>query len=462
MAHRNNFEFLTQGPISRVIPTMAVPTIISMMVTSFYNLADTYFVSQINTQSTAAVGVVFTIMSFFQAFGFFFGHGSGNFISRALGAKEKESPAVMAATGFVYALGFGILLTVIGLTLLTPLSRWLGSTPTILPYTEQYLGIILLGAPFIIGSLTLNLQMRFQGNAAYSMYGIMTGAVLNLALDPLLIFALGMGIRGAAIATVVSQMVSFFVLLWMTGRRDNQRIILRKFSFSSIYLKAIFSGGTPSLTRQGIGSIASLTMNLVARGFGDAAIAGLSIVIRITFIINAAVIGLGHGYQPLCGFCYGAKLYDRVIRGFWFTVKAGTLFLLVITIGGFAFSEEVITLFRSDPEVVEIGSATLRWQFLTLCLSPFIMLSNMMMQTINKPLSANLLAASRRGLFYIPALLILPHFFGLAGLEASQAVADVLSFLLTVPVVSYEFGQMRSQMNPPSESAEPGQQVFEE
>ena len=430
MAHRNNFEFLTQGPISRVIPTMAVPTIISMMVTSFYNLADTYFVSQINTQSTAAVGVVFTIMSFFQAFGFFFGHGSGNFISRALGAKEKESPAVMAATGFVYALGFGILLTVIGLMLLTPLSRWLGSTPTILPYTEQYLGIILLGAPFIIGSLTLNLQMRFQGNAAYSMYGIMTGAVLNLALDPL--------------------------------RRDNQRIILRKFSFSSIYLKAIFSGGTPSLTRQGIGSIASLTMNLVARGFGDAAIAGLSIVIRITFIINAAVIGLGHGYQPLCGFCYGAKLYDRVIRGFWFTVKAGTLFLLVITIGGFAFSEEVITLFRSDPEVVEIGSATLRWQFLTLCLSPFIMLSNMMMQTINKPFSANLLAASRRGLFYIPALLILPHFFGLAGLEASQAVADVLSFLLTVPVVSYEFGQMRSQMNPPSEPAEPGQQVFEE
>jgi Na+-driven multidrug efflux pump len=188
----------------------------------------------------------------------------------------------------------------------------------------------------------------------------------------------------------------------------------------------------------------------------------LSIVIRITFIINAAVIGLGHGYQPLCGFCYGAKLYDRVIRGFWFTVKAGTLFLLVITIGGFAFSEEVITLFRSDPEVVEIGSATLRWQFLTLCLSPFIMLSNMMMQTINKPLSANLLAASRRGLFYIPALLILPHFFGLAGLEASQAVADVLSFLLTVPVVSYEFGQMGSQMNPPSEPAEPGQQVFEE
>lgn len=443
MEHRNNYQFLTEGAISRVIPTMAVPTIISMMVTSFYNLADTYFVSQINTQSTAAVGVVFTVMSFFQAFGFFFGHGSGTFIARALGAKEKDAPAEMAATGFVYAISFAILLTITGLALLTPLSRWLGSTPTILPYTEQYLQVILLGAPFIIGSLTLNIQMRFQGNAAYSMYGIMVGTVLNIGLDPLLIFVFDMGIRGAAIATVVSQMVSFFVLLWMTGHCDNEKINLRRFSFSKRYIQGIFNGGTPSLTRQGLGSLASLTMNLVARGFGDAAIAAMAIVIRITFLITAAVIGLGHGYQPLCGFCYGAKLYKRVIDGFWFTVKCGTGFLLVISIFGFIFAPEVVSWFRSDPEVVEIGSAAFRWQLVVLPLLPFIMISNMMMQTINKPVAANLLAASRRGLFYIPSLLILPYFFGLTGLEACQAVSDILSFGLSLPVVMYEFRKMR-------------------
>ena len=443
MRHRNNYEYLTTAPISKVIPSMAVPTILSMMVTSVYNLADTYFVSQINTQSTAAVGIVFTVMSVLQAFGFFFGHGSGNYISRALGAKEKESPGVMAATGFVYGLATGLLLMLFGLLFLSPLSHWLGSTPTILPYTKDYLSIILLGSPFIISSFTLNLQMRFQGNATYSMYGIMSGAFLNILLDPLLIFACGLGIKGAAIATVISQLTSFIVLLWMTTKGGNQRINLKKFSFSGHYIKAIISGGTPSITRQGLGSIASLVMNLVARGFGDAAIAGLSIVIRIAFIISAAVIGLGHGYQPLCGFCYGAKLYDRVMKGFWFTVKVGTIFLFVIMIFGMIFAEDWIMFFRSDPEVVEIGSAALRWQLATLCLLPFIMVSNMMMQTINKPLSANLLAASRRGMFYIPALLLLPHFFGLFGLEICQSVSDILSFLLTVPIVIYEFKEMK-------------------
>ncbi len=443
MRKRNNYEYLTKAPISRVIPSMAVPTILSMMVTSAYNLADTYFVSQINTQSTAAVGIVFTVMSILQAFGFFFGHGSGNYISRAMGAKDEDTPKEMAATGFIYGIATGLLLMGLGLIFLTPLSHWLGSTPTILPYTEEYLSVILLGAPFIIGSFTLNLQIRFQGNATYSMYGIMSGALLNIALDPLFIFTFGLGIKGAAIATIISQITSFLILLWMTTKGGNQRIHLKNFSFSGKYIRAIISGGTPSITRQGIGSIAALTMNLVARGFGDAAIAGLSIVIRLSFIINAAVIGLGHGYQPMCGFCYGAKLYNRVIKGFWFTVKIGTIFLVTLSIFGFIFAEELITLFRSDADVVEIGTAAFRWQLVTFSLMPFIMTSNMMMQTINKPLAANVLAASRRGLFYIPALLILPYFFGITGLEACQAVSDLLSFILTVPIIYYEFRLMR-------------------
>ena len=264
MKHRNNYEFLTQAPIRKVIPTMAVPTIISMMVTSFYNLADTYFVSQINTQSTAAVGVVFTVMSIFQAFGFFFGHGSGNYISRALGAKEKDTPAIMAATGFGYGVGLGVLITIVGLLLLTPLSRSLGSTPTILPYTEQYLSCILIGAPFIIGSYTLNLQMRFQGNAAYSMYGIMSGAVLNIALDPLFIFTFGLGIRGAAIATVISQAVSFFILLWPYLRRRTSVVIAPgRFRLLWQDVREVVAIGSSSFFRSALTVAAAIAINRV-------------------------------------------------------------------------------------------------------------------------------------------------------------------------------------------------------
>ena len=199
---KDNYTFLTAEPIHKVVITMAVPTIISMLVTSLYNIADTYFVGQINTQATAAVGIVFSVMFFIQSFGFFFGHGSGNYISRELGAKRHNNAVRMASNGFFLSFAFGIVIMIIGLLNLKPLSVLLGSTPTILPYTEKYLGVVLLGAPFLTSSLTLNNQMRLQGNATYAMYGIVVGAVLNVALDPLLIFTFNMGITGAAIATV--------------------------------------------------------------------------------------------------------------------------------------------------------------------------------------------------------------------------------------------------------------------
>ena len=217
----DNYVHLTTRPVPKLVMSLAVPTIISMLVTSFYNMADTYFVGKINTQSTAAVGVVFSMMTIIQAVGFFFGHGSGNYISRKLGAQDIASAEKMAANGFFLAFFTGIALAALGLVFLTPLSVLLGSTPTILPYTEQYLGVILLGAPFMAASLVLNNQMRFQGNAAYAMVGIVTGAVINVALDPLLIFGFDMGIAGAAWATAISQFCSFVLLLCMARRGGN-------------------------------------------------------------------------------------------------------------------------------------------------------------------------------------------------------------------------------------------------
>lgn len=430
--------------MSRVIISLSVPTIISMLVTSFYNIADTYFVGQIDTQSTAAVGIVFSVMSIIQAMGFFFGHGSGNYISRKLGAKEKENAERMASTGFFYALFIGIVLAVLGQVFLTPLSKALGSTPTILPYTERYLGIILLGAPFMTSSLVLNNQIRFQGNAVYGMIGIVTGAVINVVLDPILIFVYDLGVTGAALATVISQFCSFVLLLCMSHHGGNIPIRYRNFTPSWTFVKEIISGGTPSLARQGLLSLSTILLNVSAGVYGDAAIAGMSIVSRIGMFINAFLIGFGQGFQPLCGFNYGAELYGRVRQGFWFCVKVGSIFLLVCSVCGMGYAEEIVSLFRKgDPDVIAVGADALRWQFITYPLGAWVIVSNMMLQTIRKPVRATILSSGRQGLFFIPLIFILPHFFGLTGVEMCQAMSDLLTFFLAIPLTCGVLQEMK-------------------
>ena len=443
---KDNYEQLTSAPIPGLITRLAIPTIISMLVTAFYNMADTYFVGKIDTQSTAAVGIVFSLMSIIQAVGFFFGHGSGNFISRHLGARDVANAEKMAATGFFMAFFTGCVLAVFGLVFLTPLSLMLGSTPTILPYTEQYLGIILLGAPFMASSLVLNNQMRFQGNAAYAMVGIVSGAILNVALDPLFIFVFDMGVAGAALATVLSQICSFSLLCYMTTRGGNLTIRYRNFTPSWTYIKEIIGGGTPSLTRQGLASLSTILLNVAAGAYGDAAIAGMSIVSRIGMFINSFLIGFGQGFQPVCGFSYGAALYARVRQGFWFCVKVGVIFLTLCAVLGFGYAEEIVELFRKgDPAVVATGAAALRWQLVAYPLGTFTIISNMMLQTIRKSVRATILSSARQGLFFVPFIFILPHFFGLKGVEMCQAVSDWCTFLLALPLTLSVLWEMKRQ-----------------
>ena len=437
--HTDNYTFLTQAPVHRVIVTMAIPTIISMLVTGLYNIADTFFVGKIDTQATAAVGVVFSLMFFVQAMGFFFGHGSGNYISRELGARRHENAVKMASTGFFSSFFFGLVILILGEIFLTPLSLMLGSTPTILPYTEDYMQVILLGAPFLTSSLTLNNQMRLQGNANFAMYGIVIGAVLNVLLDPFFIFTCGLGVSGAAWATVVGQIVSFVILFFMARRGENIAIKFRNFSPSIQMYKEIFYGGSPSFMRQGLACIATMSLNLAAGVYGDSAIAAMSIVGRIAMLSFAVVIGLGQGFQPVCGFCYGAGLYDRLKEAYRFTVIIGTSFLIVICIIGWIISGSLIGVFRDDPKVIAIGVVALRWQLCAFPLNSLILASNMLAQTCRKPWRANILAAARQGLFFIPLIFILPSYFGLLGVEMCQAVSDVLSFTLTVPIVIYTF-----------------------
>ena len=438
---------MTTAPIPGLVTRLAVPTIISMLVTAFYNMADTFFVGRIGTSASAAVGVVFSLMAIIQACGFFFGHGSGNYISRALGANDGEDAERMAATGFFSALFAGALLAAVGILLIRPLARVLGSTETILPYAVDYMRVILIGAPWMMSSLVLNNQLRFQGSAFYSMIGIASGAVINIALDPLLIFTFDMGIAGAALATIISQFVSFCLLLAGTLRGGNLRIRLKSFTPNGHYLKSIVNGGMPSLCRQGLNSVGTICLNLGAGIYGDAAIAAMSIVSRIVMFANSCVIGFGQGFQPVCGFCYGAKKYERVKQAFWFCVKSATIFLCCAAVLAFAFAPQLVAVFRKgDADVAAIGTVALRAQCLTFPLSAWIVLCNMMMQTIGKSVRASFLAMARQGLFFVPAVLILPRVLGLFGLQISQAVADVITFCASIPLQLSVFREMDAEM----------------
>lgn len=431
MSQEEKYQMMIETPIPGLIGKLAVPTIISMLVTSFYNMADTFFVGKIGTSATAAVGVAFPVMAIIQALGFFCGHGSGNSISRKLGAQENDAAGELAATGFFGGLLLGCFVLIGGSLFLTPLSRILGSTDTILPYTRDYLGIILIGAPCMTSQFVLNNQIRFQGNAFYAMIGVGTGAVLNIILDPVFIFGFHMGISGAALATVISQSVSFLLLFVGIRISDCIPIRLKNVRFNKERLLEIAGGGLPSLFRQGLGSIATMTLNIAANPYGDAAIAAMSVVSRISMFAISALIGFGQGFQPVCGFNYGAKKYNRVREAFWFCVKVSTSFLLVIAVVGYMFSGNLIGIFRDDPEVIRIGTVALRFQCITLILNGWIVMNNMMTQTMGKTFYASLLASARQGLFFIPILLILPRIFGLMGIQAAQAAADVFAMILS-------------------------------
>ena len=434
-AQEQKYIQMTQPPVEKLISKLAVPCIISMLVTSFYNMADTFFVGMLKSNAaTGAVGVVFSMMAIIQAVGFFFGQGSGNYISRMLGAKRYEEAEIMAATGFFSALGVGALICVLGQLFLEPLAYLLGSTQTILPHTKAYLQVILLGAPWMTASMVLNNQLRFQGGAVYAMVGTTFGAVLNIILDPIFIFTFDLGVAGAGWATTISQFVGFCLLLLGCFRGSNLRIRFCRVRLKAFYFRMIVKGGLPSLARQSLASLATICLNHSAGNFGDAAIAAMGVVQRITMFGASAMLGFGQGFQPVCGFNYGAKLYDRVRKGFWFCVKVATGFLAVTAVFGFIFAEDLITLFRDDPDVIAWGAAALRFQCITFPLQAWVVSSSMLQQSIGRTAPATFLAVARQGLFFIPMVLILPAVLNALGIQMAQSAADLLTFLCAVPL----------------------------
>lgn len=448
MSKTDNYQFLTTGSVGKVILTMAVPTIISMMVSSIYNLVDSYYVGMLNTQATAAVGLVFPVMSLIQAVGFFFGQGSGTYISRELGAKHQENAEVMASTSFFSSILFSCLIGAVGLIFLDPISRLIGSTPTILPYTKTFLLVMLIATPLYAGAFVLNNQMRFQGNASRAMRGLLVGAVVNVVLVPVLMFVLGMGFLGMAIGTALSEVVAFVALLRMSSRAGNIRIDIRKFRPSKELFANIVGGGTPSLVRQGFASVAVVLLNVVTRGYGDAAIAGLSLVGRISFMLFAVMLGIGQGYQPFCGFNYGARLYGRIRKGFAFAMKVSLLLLVIAGTLCFIFAPQILWFMRPDPDVVKIGTLSFRCNIVALPFVAFVTMSNMTLQTCGKTIPANIVASCRSGIVFIPAIFTLEPLLGLFGLQICQGVTDFVSFLVALPLITRFFRSLKQSDSP--------------
>ena len=444
MEQNEKYIQMTTTPVGRLIGRLAVPTVITMLITSIYNMADTYFVGLLdNTSATGAVGVVFSFMAIIQACGFLFGQGSGNYISRALGQQRREDAAHMASFGFFASVLTGCAITVLGLIFLDPLARLLGSTDTILPYARDYLRIILLGAPWMTGALTLNNQLRFQGAAFYSMIGIGSGGLLNIALDPLFIFGFDMGVTGAAVATVISQAVSFLLLLFGTTRGENLRLAVGRARPKKGDMAELFRGGFPSLCRQGLSSVSTISLNWVAGTFGgDPAIAAMGIAARIMHMAFAAILGFGQGFQPVCGFNYGAGLYKRVKEAFWFCVKLGTALLLVASVAGFVFAPTLVGLFSEDAKVIEIGTLALRLQCVSFPLMAWTVMCTMLTQTMGLVVPASFLSLARQGLFFIPVVIGVPYLISwttsaidpIFGVQMAQPLSDILTAVASVPV----------------------------
>ena len=331
--YTSQYDKMTKEPVSKLVIRLGIPTTISMLVTSVYNMADTFFVGKLGNSASGAVGVVFGLMAIIQALGFMFGHGAGSIIARLLGAKEEENATNYASVSFFSALFTGAVFGILGLVFSKQLMYLLGSTRTILPYAQDYGRYILTAAPVTMASFVLNNILRYEGKAYLAMIGLTTGGILNIILDPIFIYKFDMGIAGAGLATAVSQCISFSILLSMFLRRKTQsRLIFTRFIANLKQLPLIMQTGFPSLIRQGLNSVASMCLNHYAGFYGDSAIAAMSIVNRICFFIFAVGLGIGQGFQPVCGFNYGAKRFDRVKKAFYFTVAAGEIFLGILAI----------------------------------------------------------------------------------------------------------------------------------
>ena len=428
---KKHYRKMTETPVLNLLISLSIPTIISMLVTNIYNM-DTAFVGTIGTSANAAVGILFGFMSILQAIGFMFGQGSGSILSRKLGEKNIEQATQVASTGFFFSFGFGATASLICFIFMDPLCFWLGSTDTVLPYARTYISFLLIVAPLVTSTFTLNNILRYEGKAMLGMIGMMTGALLNILGDAIFIFVFDMGIAGAGLSTALSQAISFFILLSMFVRGKTQcKISIKRVKVRQVLSDVIFTG-FPSMLRQGLSAIATVVLNMSAKPYGDAAIAGMSNASRVAFLVFSITLGIGQGFQPISAFNYGAKRFDRVKKAYMTTILVSTLIIVGLDISVALWAEDIIYFIRPDMAVVEVGARALRLQCMAQLVLPYCMTVEMLLQSTGKRLGATFLSATRNGLFLILGIIVLSKIRGIAGIQEAQPLANLVSVIPTV------------------------------
>ncbi len=433
-------QIMLTEPIGRLLFKKAAPTVLIQLITVIYNTADTYFVAKIDTAASAAVGVVFSLMAVIQATGGSIGMGATSLISPMLGQKRVDDASTVGTSAAAMSILAGVLIGALGLLFLRPLVSLIGARGDVVPYAEDYARFILIGAPFMTMAFVLNSVLRSEGQTMYSMLAMVTGGVLNLFIDPLLIFGFGMGIAGAALATMLSQVTSFAIMA-VIFIRDRSIVRLRPKYIGkkpSTYVH-IVRMGVPTLFRQGMASLSSALLNIQAAPFGAAAVAAISIANKLYMLVRHIVLGIGQGFQPIAGYCFGAKRYSRVKKVFWYATASATVICVAIAAAVFFFREPIMTWFRDDPEVVRIGSMMLAFLCVTIPLMGFSTYVNQLYQSLGFAVGATILASCRQGIFFVPLVFLLPYFFGLEGITAVQAAADLLTFLVSIPFLIFFF-----------------------
>jgi len=427
---------MTTKPIGKIILSMAFPNFITMLSSSIYNIVNAYFVSKVSISASAAVGLVFPLFAIIQALSMMFAIGGGSYIARSLGKGDVDTANRTLSTSFILSVAIGSFIGILSIIFMTPIMKFLGATPTALPYAIDYAFWVIVATPFFSASFVLQAILRQEGSARLAMFGMVVATIFHMIIDPIFIITLGLGIKGAAIATSISQILSCSILFSFVLRNKSiTRLKLSLFTPSKQILTEIFKIGSPSFIRMGILSIAPILLNRAASEYGDIVLGSMVIVNRVVGIVLTAVNAYGHGFQPVCGYNFGAKLYDRVIKAYKYTITTSVIALIGIGLLGYVFAPQVIALFRGDdPEFIRIGSIIMRATCATMPLVGYITISNMLFESCGKALNAAILALSRQGLFFIPVVLVLPRLLQLNGVIFSQPLADLITFLVSIPL----------------------------
>lgn len=424
---------MTEESVSKIIISLGIPTTISMLITNIYNMADTYFVGGIGDSAQAATGILFTLQCIIQAVAFMLGHGAGTFVAKYLAQKNTDKASSYTTTAIIIGGVLGVVMMSLGLIFLEPFLRFLGSTDTILPYAKDYGMWILISSPFLICSLVLNNVLRYEGKAFYAMFGLTAGGLLNIAGDYGLVEIMEMGVYGAGLATALSQMISFLILIVLYDKYAQSRIKIKFMARERKVYFNIFKMGLPSLIRQGLTSVSNGLLNNLIKPFGDAPIAAMSIVQKYSSFVMCVGLGIGQGYQPFSSFNYELKEYDRVKKGTKFLLAFGTVAVGIIATVGFIFAPNIVYMFQREQAVINVGTPAMRYASIGLWFLPISVTCNMLYQSIREAKMASFMAIMRSGAVLIPVLLITGTFFGLDGIIMAQPISDILTGIITLP-----------------------------